>query len=32
VVVHVDERNEALRVDSHPEVLLDSTLASGASL
>jgi aspartate 1-decarboxylase len=32
VVVHVDERNEAVRVDSHPEVLLDSTLASGASL
>src|SRR4051794_23522661 len=25
VVVHVDERNEAVRVDSHPEVLLDST-------
>ena len=32
VVVHVDERNEAVQVDSHPEVLLDSPLASGASL
>ena len=32
VVVHVDEENEAVRVDSRPEVLLDSTLASGASL
>ena len=32
VVVHVDESNMAVRVDSHPEVLLDSTLASGASL
>ena len=32
VVVHVGERNEAVRVDSHPEVLLDSPLASGASL
>jgi aspartate 1-decarboxylase len=30
VVVHVDERNGIARVDSHPEVLLDSTLASGA--
>lgn len=32
VVVHVDDRNEIARVDSHPEVLLDSTLASEASL
>ncbi len=32
VVVHVDERNRIARVDSHPEVLLDSTLASEASL
>ena len=32
VVVHVDERNEAVQVDSHPEVLLDSPIASGASL
>ena len=32
VVVHVDERNEAVQVDSHPEVLLGSPVASGASL
>ena len=32
VVVHVDERNEVARVDSRPEVLLDSPLASEASL
>src|SRR6187549_1829311 len=32
VVVHVGERNEIARVDSRPEVLLDSPLASGASL
>jgi aspartate 1-decarboxylase len=32
VVVHVDDRNEIREVDSHPEVLLDSTLASEASL
>jgi aspartate 1-decarboxylase len=32
VVVHVDERNEIARVDSHPEVLLDSPLASEANL
>ena len=32
VVVHVDERNEVLEVDSHPEVLLDSPIASGASV
>jgi aspartate 1-decarboxylase len=30
VVVHVDDRNEIARVDSHPEVLLDSPLASHA--
>jgi aspartate 1-decarboxylase len=30
IVVHVGERNEIARVDSHPEVLLDSTLASSA--
>ena len=30
VVVHVDDRNELARVDSHPEVLLDSPLASAA--
>jgi aspartate 1-decarboxylase len=30
VVVHVAERNEIARVDSHPEVLLDSPLASEA--
>jgi aspartate 1-decarboxylase len=32
VVVHVDESNRIARVDSHPEVLLDSELASEASL
>jgi aspartate 1-decarboxylase len=32
VVVHVDERNEIVEVDSHPEVLLDSPLASEASV
>jgi aspartate 1-decarboxylase len=32
VVVHVDESNEIREVDSHPEVLLDSPLASEASL
>ncbi len=32
VVVHVDERNRVALVDSHPEVLLDSTLASEAGL
>jgi len=32
VVVHVDERNEIREVDSRPEVLLDSTLASEAAL
>ena len=32
VVVHVDDRNEIREVDSHPEVLLDSPLASEASL
>ena len=32
VVVHVDEANRIARVDSHPEVLLDSELASEASL
>ena len=32
VVVHVDERNEVVRTDSHPEVLLDSPLASEASV
>ncbi len=31
VVVHVDEANRIARVDSHPEVLLDSELASRAS-
>jgi aspartate 1-decarboxylase len=30
IVVHVGERNEVARVDSHPEVLLDSSLASEA--
>jgi len=30
IVVHVDDRNEIARVDSHPEVLLDSSLASEA--
>jgi aspartate 1-decarboxylase len=28
IVVHVGERNEIARVDSHPEKLLDSPLAS----
>ena len=32
VVVHVDQGNEVIAVDSHPEVLLDSPLASEASL
>ena len=32
VVVHVDEENEIAEVDSHPEVLLDSPLASEASV
>ena len=32
VVVHVDDHNRIARVDSHPEVLLDSELASEASL
>jgi aspartate 1-decarboxylase len=32
VVVHVDADNRIARVDSHPEVLLDSELASEASL
>ena len=32
VVVHVDDENRIARVDSHPEVLLDSELASEASL
>jgi aspartate 1-decarboxylase len=32
VVVHVGEDNRIARVDSHPEVLLDSGLASEASL
>lgn len=31
VVVHVDDRNAIARVDSHPEVLLGSPLASEAS-
>ncbi len=30
VVLHVDDRNAIVRVDSHPEVLLDSPLASEA--
>ncbi len=30
IVVHVDDLNEIVRVDSHPEVLLDSSLASEA--
>jgi aspartate 1-decarboxylase len=30
IVVHVHERNQIARVDSHPEVLLDSPLASEA--
>jgi aspartate 1-decarboxylase len=32
VVVHVDDDNAIREVDSHPEVLLDSPLASEASL
>lgn len=32
IAVHVDERNEIARIDSHPEILLDSPLASEASL
>jgi aspartate 1-decarboxylase len=32
IAVHVDEQNEIARIDSHPEVLLDSPLASEASL
>ena len=32
VVVHVDDANDILEVDSHPEVLLDSPLASEASV
>jgi aspartate 1-decarboxylase len=32
IAVHVDENNDIARVDSHPEVLLDSPLASEASL
>jgi len=32
IAVHVDEGNEIARIDSHPEVLLDSPLASEASL
>jgi aspartate 1-decarboxylase len=32
VVVHVDERNAIARVDSRPEVLLDSPLASEAGV
>ena len=32
VVVHVDAQNRIAKVDSHPEVLLDSELASEASL
>ncbi len=32
VVVHVDARNEIAQVDSHPEVLLDSPLASEAGV
>jgi aspartate 1-decarboxylase len=31
VVVHVDDANRIARVDSHPEVLLDSELASEVS-
>jgi aspartate 1-decarboxylase len=31
IVVHVDDRNETARVDSHPDVLLDSPLASEAN-
>jgi aspartate 1-decarboxylase len=32
VVVHVDERNAIARVDSRPELLLDSPLASEAAV
>ena len=32
IVVHVDADNRIAKVDSHPEVLLDSELASEASL
>ncbi len=32
IAVHVDGHNEIARIDSHPEVLLDSPLASEASL
>ena len=32
VVVHVDDRNEIVEVDSHPELLLDSPLASEAGI
>ena len=32
VVVHVDDENEIREVDSHPEVLLDSPLASEAGV
>ena len=31
-IVHVDEENRIVRVDSRPDVLLDSPLASGAGL
>jgi aspartate 1-decarboxylase len=31
VVVHVDDRNRIVRIDSHPEVLLGSSLASEAN-
>jgi aspartate 1-decarboxylase len=30
VVVHVDDENQIERIDSHPEVLLDSPVASEA--
>jgi aspartate 1-decarboxylase len=32
IAVHVDANNDIARIDSHPEVLLDSPLASEASL
>ena len=32
IVVHVDEDNEIHQVDSHPEVLLDSPLASESAI
>jgi aspartate 1-decarboxylase len=32
VVVHVNDDNDIVEVDSHPEVLLDSALASEASV